>query len=294
MISFKKKTIRLTIVKDPLNGNFQSINKNTMILEGFRTLVSVEAWGGTMSPQASVKIFGLSEAVMNELTDFKVNVDGVKKNIIRIEAGDAGGTLTEVFVGTAMKVYADYGGMPDVCLIIQASTQGYYQLSQAAPTTVNGTADVADLMKSIADKMGLAFENAGVKAQLSHPYYSNTLVEQACAIAKDAGIELFFDKNTMVVAPKGTARKCQIPLVSSKTGLIGYPTICDNVQIKFKTLFNPAIVKLGQVKLDTAITVANGQWFVNGFAHQLESEQPNGAWFTDVACLKGINDVPTK
>lgn len=294
MSSFVKKTIRVTIVKDPLNGNFKSNNKNTMIIEGLRTLVSVDSFGGTTNPQANIKIYGLSESIMNELTTFKVNINGVKKNIIRIEAGDVGTTLSEVFVGDMMKVYADYGGMPDVSLIVQAQTNAYHQLNPAPPTSVNGTADVATMMKSLADKMGLVFENNGVQAQLSYPYISNTLIIQARTIAEAAGIELFFDKNIMAIAPKGTSRKCQIPLITPKTGLIGYPTLCDNQQISAKFLYRPYIIYGGTIKLETAIEVVNGQWLVKGISHQLESEQPNGAWFTTASCVRGVNDVPTK
>jgi hypothetical protein len=294
MSSFKKKTIRLTIVKDPLNGNFKSSNKNTLTIEGLRILATVEAFGGCVSPQANIKIFGLSEAVINELTDFKVNTDGVKKNTIRIEAGDVGSVLSEVFVGDMMKVYGDYGGMPDVSLVVQAQTNMYHQLNPVPPLSVNGTADVAVLMKSLADKMGLVFEDLGVKVQLAYPYFANTLIVQAIEIAKAADIALFFDKNIMVIAPKGTPRKCQVPLINAKTGLIGYPTICDTNRIKFKCLYNPAIQFLGSVKLETAVDIANGLWLAVGFSQQLESEQSNGAWFTEVSCVRSFNDVVTK
>lgn len=297
MGSFKKKTIRISIIKPEGNGKFAASNKNTLILEGMRTVVSVNAQGGNMQPQANIKIYGVAEAIINELTAMAVMVDtnGVRKNVIRVEAGDVGGQLTEVFLGDMTKSYGDYGSLPDLCLVIQAQTNYYYQIAPAAPTSVKGDADVAQLMRGFAEKMGLTFENNGVNTKLSNSYTASTLIEQVRRTAEAANIDVCFDRNVLAIAPRGMARKGEIPLISPQSGLIGYPTIADNATIKFKSLFNPAIFFMGKIRLDTAIDILKGEWVINGLNHQLEAETPDGAWFSTFDCYReGGGLVTTK
>lgn len=291
MGSFKKKTIRVSITK--LDGTFAASGKNTLILEGLRTSVSVDAQGGNMVPQANIKIYGLPSALLNELTNLYVNINGVKKNIIRIEAGDVGEQLTEVFVGDMTKAYGDYSCAPDICLVVQAQTNYYWQIAPAEPTSVKGDADVAEIMRGLARKMGLGFENNGVNIKLSNPYLTHTLIEQVRNVAKAAHIDVYFDRNVLAIAPCGAARKCDIPLISPQSGLIGYPTIADNATIKFKSLFNPAIFFGGVVKLESEVEMACGHWLVNGLKHELESETPDGAWFSTFDCMRTGGDFAT-
>ena len=288
MSSFQRKTIRVSITKPEGNSKFTASNKNTLILEGMRTSVSVSAQGGAVQPRADVKIYGLSEAIINELPSMMVGFapNCVQKNVIHIKAGDVGGQLTEVFVGDMMKAYGDYSSLPDLCLVIQAQTNYYYQIAPAEPTSVKGDADVAEIMRGLAQKMGLAFENHGVNVKLSNPYVANTLIEQVCNVAVAANIDVYFDRNVLAIAPLGKGREGEVPLISPQSGLIGYPTIADNMTIKFKSLFNPAIFFGGIVKLDTAVDAAKGEWIINGLHHQLESETPDGAWFSTFDCRK--------
>ena len=76
-------------------------------------------------------------------------------------------------------------------------------------------------------------------------------------------------------------RKVIIPLISSASGLVGYPTF-DGVGVNFQTLFNPAITFGGSVKLVTDVQQAAGEWVVTSVGHRLESEKPGGAWFSNV------------
>lgn len=66
MSSFQRKTIRVSITKPEGNPKFTASNKNTLILEGMRTSVSVNAQGGAVQPRADIKIYGLSEAIINK------------------------------------------------------------------------------------------------------------------------------------------------------------------------------------------------------------------------------------
>ena len=158
----------------------------------------------------------------------------------------------------------------------------FNQLQPVPPTSIKGSVDVATLMGKLAAGMGYTFENNGVSVQVSNPYLANTYLEQAKALAKMAGVDLYVDDTVLAITPANTPRmQTIIPQVSALSGLKGYPTF-DGVGVHFETLFNPAITFGGSVELVTAIPQANGQWIGTSTAHQLESEKPGGAWFSMV------------
>ena len=67
--------------------------------------------------------------------------------------------------------------------------------------------------------------------------------------------------------------------------MVGYPSVGVKNSIRLRTLFNPAIAFLSQIKVESVIGPANGTWTVNMLSHELESETPGGAWFTDLEAL---------
>ena len=72
-----------------------------------------------------------------------------------------------------------------------------------------------------------------------------------------------------------------MPFICANSGLVGYPGF-DGVGVTFKILFNPAVLFGGRVKLETDIVRAAGVWVVSSVAHNLESEKPDGAWFSTI------------
>jgi hypothetical protein len=70
-----------------------------------------------------------------------------------------------------------------------------------------------------------------------------------------------------------------VPLISPATGLVGYPTYSD-MGITIKTLFNPFIRLAQLVTVESSLAFANGSWGAYYVRHELESQTPNGKWFT--------------
>ncbi|MGA9869288.1 MAG: hypothetical protein WBQ75_22880, partial [Acetobacteraceae bacterium] len=150
------------------------------------------------------------------------------------------------------------------------------------PTSYPGTPDAAVILAGLADQMGYAFENNGVSVILSQPYFPGTARTQALACAKAANIEMFIDdtSQTLAIWPKGGNRGGEIPLISKDTGMVGYPAYSGGQQMRVTTLYNPSIRFGGQVKVQSSITPADGEWTVNKITHHLESMMPGGEWFT--------------
>lgn len=250
-----------------------------------RISVDIAKFAGLTAGTAQIQIYGLRQSVMNQLTMLAFHPLEFAMNTIDIFAGDEM-SVSKVYSGTITAAFANYQGSPDVPLEISAVTNQDNKLKPADALSFKGATNVAQVMEMLAKSMGLNFENNGVDSVLLNQYLPGTGIQKAMALAAAAGIILYQDDDTLAICPPGVARAVnaqQIPLVSKNTGLIGYPAF-DWQGVYFESLFNPALLLGGQVKIETEVDTANGQWRIISLAHTLESEKPDGAWFTRVWC----------
>jgi hypothetical protein len=279
MRSFEaKKQLRFIITLG--TGKFSSGNNNQIRLEGFRATVTIDKAGGMMMGTLRAQIYGVKQSDINSITTLQWKPRSLIPNTVEAYAID-GNQESLIFSGNIVNAWGNYQAMPDVFLEIQAQSAYFNQLNPVSPRSFKGSMDVATLMEQIAKSMGYSFENNGVQVQLSDVYLANTGLEQAKALARAAGIDLYLDDNVLAITPPNAPRKSIIPLISRDTGLVGYPTF-DGVGVNFAIYFNPSVTFGGRIKLVTDISQAAGEWIVTSMAHQLESEKPGGSWFTTV------------
>lgn len=262
-----KKALRFVITLG--TGKFGSSNNDQIILQGFRASVDIDKAGGVQMGTLRAKIYGVSQSDMNTCTSFTM------------QAPRDGGYLYQPNIVNA---WADYQNAPDVHLHIQATAAMFAALKPVSPRSFKGGVDVASVMAQIAHSMGFAFENNGVNVKLSDVYLANTDLEQAKELAQAAGIGLWIDDKVLAITqsprtPRGTV----IPLISPASGMVGYPTF-DGWGVNARLLFNPAIQFGGRVKIETDVMQAAGEWVVACISHHLESERPDGAWFSTIRC----------
>jgi len=273
-----KKQLRFVITLG--TGKFGSSNNDTITLQGFRATADIDKAGGMMMGTLRAKIYGVKQADMNSVTTLQWKPGSRIANTVEVFAID-GAVETLVFAGNIVNAWADYQGMPDVFLHIQAQSAFFNTLKAVPPRSFKGRVDVATVMGQIARDLGYTFENNGVTTQLVDVYLPNTGMEQAKDLARAAGCDLYLDDKILAITPPNVPRKVIIPLISPASGLVGYPTF-DGVGVNFQTLFNPAITFGGSVKLVTDVQQAAGEWVVTSVGHRLESEKPGGAWFSNV------------
>lgn len=252
---------------------------NTVLATGLRIHASISVTPENAMPHAHVRIYGLTLDVMNQLSTTGKTLPEANGNSITVKAGDQTGTSV-VFTGTIKRAEIDANGLPEVALVVTAFTGADAAMRPVAPTTYSGTVDAATVLAGIATKAGYKFENNGVSAMLAYPYYPGTARDQALACARHADCCILFDKGIMAIWPRNGSRGGAVPLISADTGLVGFPSSCEQGGISLTTLYNPSIVANGRVQVQSALTRANGTWQVISTEHELQSETPNGAWFT--------------
>jgi hypothetical protein len=273
-----KKQLRFVITLG--TGKFGSSDNNQITLAGFRASADITKAGGLQMNELSAQIYGVSQEDMNSITTLMWKPILRIKNRVEVFAID-GENESQVFGGDIVNAWGDYQNQPDVFLHIKAQGAFYNQIAAVKPLSINGTSKVAVIMERIANDMALTFVNNGVDVIINDCYLANTLTEKAKQLANDAGIDLYIDDNTLSITPRYTPLFGQVPLISPSTGLVGYPTF-DGVGVNIKTLYSPAIVFGGKIKIETDIEQAAGEWIVRAISHRLESEKPNGAWFSSI------------
>ncbi|WP_347558583.1 hypothetical protein [Robbsia sp. KACC 23696] len=289
-MSFARRKIDLTFRLG--TGNFGESGSNTVKVSGLRVHASIEKAGGASMGTAHLRVFGLTMSMMNQLTGIVALIDGqiaYRANEVVVEAGDDVAGMSVIFQGQIAKSQIDMSGAPESALMI-VGTAGLFDASKPVPAvSYPGSADAAVIMQNLATQSGYSFENNGVSVILSSPYFHGSARDQMVACANAAGIEWIIDDGVLAIWPKGGARGGAIPVVSPETGMVGYP-IYDSPGITVRTVFNNQLLYGAKVKVESSLAFANGTFIMFHLAHELQSETPNGAWFTQFYGSVG-NDV---
>jgi hypothetical protein len=313
--SFQQRAITVTFTLG--TGTFGATGANTAKLSGLRVTTTIRKGGAPSFDSAELDIFGVTPDVMNAVTTLGAQPIMVRKNMVLIEAGDPVKGMTQVYFGFIQSAFQDFNGQPQTSLHVNSYSEGAYQsLIPTTPTSFPASADVATIMSGFAERMGLAFENNGVQVQLSSPYFAGNLTQQVLKCAEAAGIVAYIDTsstpNTLAIWPRWGTRGGVVPLISSASGMIGYPRFYDQ-GIQFETVFNPNIKVGGVIQMQSSIGTAvtylhpeapkpedvvaggpNGLYYVNGpLIHNLSAQVPGGPWVSQASCAR-LPGAPAK
>jgi len=289
--TFVQRQITLTIQLG--EGSFGDSGFNTVTLTGLRISAAIDKSGMPGFNMAEIRIFGLDLNLMNQLCTLGKPIVRDRNNTITVMAGDATAGLSLAYSGIITEAWADFNGAPEVVFNIK-SVFGKLDATKPVPAiSYSGPTDTGHILSTIALSLGYGFESNGVSVLLNNPYYPGTAREQAYAIGKDAGIYVYFDdvKKVLSTWPLNGFRGGSIPLISPQTGMIGYPSYAGT-DVIVRTLYNPNIVFGGQFQVQSSLNIANATWIANKVVHNLESEMPNGQWFTQIQGYK-LGNEPT-
>ncbi len=284
MPNFAKRRIDVTINLG--EGQFGEDKGKDVTLTGLRVSAKIVYYKGAVQGSAQIRIFGLPLSMINQLTGTGIGALEVRRNTILIAAGDKDGKMSTIYQGQIRYAYGDFGGAPDSALDIIALAVATDAVKPVDASSYRGDVDAAVIMSDLAKKLGLTFENNGVSVMLSNPYFPGTAWQQIMDCGEAAGIDYTIDRGILAIFPKLGARTLDGPVeVSPETGMVGYPTFWDQ-GLAVTTLFNPNISIGGQINVVSDITVACGVWNSFNIFHTLESETPNGQWFTQIQCSR--------
>lgn len=281
--SFKAKRLRITITIDDGAGI-----ASQMIFTDHAMQVSVQKQGAPELPKAHVSIYGLSERQMAQLTMLSFDALSLRRNVIEIAAGDAGGELSVVFQGEIMQSAPDMNAAPSPVMQIEAITAAYPKLTPLGPYAVSGEQSVDSLMGSFAEQASMTYAGYGVSTSLKDCVISGDPISKAEWVASTIGADLVLDGQEMSLVMPGSAIGEAVPLsqaeiINPETGEIGYPSF-DSMGIQVTCLFRPELRVAGLMRISSGMPRATGLWKIYSVAHDLAANCPSGGpWRTTAA-----------
>lgn len=266
-------------------GAFGEAGFNTVTLRGLRARAKISVAGAGMFPTLDLTVYGMKLDMMNQLSTLGIVVTTQTRNDVLVMAGEKGGELTKVYEGNITNAWIDGDSAPNVSFRVIGKAIAFGAVKPIPPTSYPDTIDVADHIESIATKMGFKFENHGVKVMLTRPYFPRTGREQILAAVRQAGIEWNGGENGIIaIWPKSGKRGGTVPVISPKTGQVGYPAFTQ-LGIKVRSIFNPDIGLGRFIKVEgSQFPKANSTWKIFKLDHDLACYETNGPWFTDIDC----------
>lgn len=316
--SYSEKKLRVSFTLS--NGTvFAGTNSNQLVLSGLRMTARVDCAGAPTWPTCDFAVWGMRQSDMNALSSLTLEVTGITRNTILVEADSGDGVgYTAIFAGQIVSSFIDYSQRPNVPLRVSAQVLFFDLVNPVQATSYTGPTPVATIISNLAAQMGCGFENNGVTTVMPGcPYFPGTLADQLREAALQAGIDLYLEPSTstgvlpgvavgpssgsptsvIAICPKGAPRNLPTTFVlSPKTGLEGYPAIDSRGYIRVRSLYNRAfrfggpltiagsnvIIEGTGKDIGTLNSRANGNWMIGTMTHSLEALKFDGAWFSDM------------
>jgi len=288
-------------------------------LTGYRCQVDVTNAGLRMGSAANVRIYNLPLPLMNRMSLMPSRIPGVLSDLTRttlnsimIEAGDDETGMTTIFNGIISSAFADFSTAPEPAFNIVSYDVIGPNTNIVAPHSFPAGASVASMVSQVASDAGYSFVNYGVNVRANGPTYVHGSVRDQIDQLMD-GHRFIYD--ILMIGTTGQASPYQvtiwsnnlqdlkgktIPKVSAKTGMIGYPAY-SNYGVSLVTLFDHRLQFMNTFAIDSAYLPAawvnnqagqvapmpvNGTWVAQMVTHELDSEIPNGRWFTRVEAMR--------
>ena len=275
---FTKKKIRVEITLQ--YGKFGN-GTNTVTIEELPISVSIKKEGFPSMNTAKVFITGLSSDLMESLTFLNYRVLNINRNYISIYAGDETG-MSLAFAGEISLAKPNFNNAPSVRMEIEAFTGYSSRVVAVPPISIKGNIPVSDICAQIASDMGFSFVNDGVTKIAKNPRLSGSNFNKLVNISKAYNIGVTVDDKTVRIFNKGKSDRVMLS-VSDKNGLIGYPSFEQN-GISCSVEYAQTAKLWDKFHIDTVLSKASGDWFIQSIEHRLDANIQGGLWQTD---LKG-------
>lgn len=278
--SFRRRKIRVQITLS--KGRFKNKEGNSIVLDDFGVVVKIDKSGPPEFGKASIEIYGLSLAVMSQLSTLSMRPLFTRRNYVNVFAGDEFSGMSQVFAGSITSASADFNGAPEVKFKIEARIGYFGSVTAQGQGVINGAQPASSFIALQAKAAGLNFENQGVNASIQNSVFTGSPIEQARQAANQIGAELIIDDEKMILIGNGKSIKGNVPVLSSTSGLLGYPVMTQN-GIECKAIFNPNFRFAGLVEIKSMVPKVSGQWRIIKLSHSLAANLPgSGQWESSI------------
>lgn len=289
--SFVARNLR--VIFHLLGNGFGTTGADTVTLDGLRVQADITQAQFPAAESATLRLQGVQPDLINRLSLAAPSLNTQNASTVTVAALQPDGTQAVVFEGGVTLAYADYTNAPENCFVVQAFSTVVPNALPATPTSFKGAVSTSQLVGALASKAGLRFANYGVQTVFHNPYFYGSPGQQLAQCLETAPMRVGLGRGQVSLWPASGAQ-AQTPtpaeqpvLVSAATGLVGYPSWSAGGLV-LRMLFNPQVGFNTVLHLQSRYQPAGwgaqgtGLWRVVQAHHSLQTQTPNGAWFTEV------------
>lgn len=291
---FKQKVLKVTLSLNEQSEQFVATDgskASAVSHTGLRVSVMNNYGNGALYPTATITIYGLPMEKIDKIIRIRWNTKDSFHNYVKVEEGNIGEDLNFFYEGQITFARLDTTSAPDIALVIE-SQLAFSQKQKNAPSRSYLEGEkVQDIIEEICTDINFKYENNGVDITAPGEItLDNTNMEQIRSLCSAYQIDLAVEHDKIAITNPEEPREIPIPVITPKTGLLGYPTSTWQ-GISFSCLYNPLVKFHGPVTIkDSVVTMANRDWRIFGVRTQLEANMPNGAWSMEVNATWKLGD----
>jgi len=280
MKTFKKRGIKVLfkLSKETFNSN----KDNTIEISGLAVRANIEAMLGMSFAQMT--IMGLPLDVIGRITVTRALtvLNEWQRNQVTLKLDDG----SEIFSGDIVVALPDYNAAPNIPLMIQAQALYNVLLIPTQPKSFPGDTQVSFIMEQLAKEAGCFLVNHGVNKTLSNQSLNGDLLNMMRTVATAAKIDLYPDGHVIHIMEKGAPRR-DVPVETlNRTNIVGYPTPID-FGCLVSCRYDPKYRIAARIDVDVPeMPIVNGKFRAYSARHRLDTETPQGQWFSDMKLNK--------
>jgi hypothetical protein len=242
-----------------------------------RTHARVLRAGGYNLSELQLEIRGLSLQHISQLSTYGTVIHPNYGYKIQVDAGDEINGMSTIFVGNIQQAWADMKAMPDCPFHVIATAGGQAAVMKADPTSFSGPTPAETILKQIAGKAKLGFNNFGLNKMIADPYHWGSPWKQMREVIDAANGEGIIENETLKVWPMNGNSGGNL-FIAAGTGLRDYPSFTQyGVQVRYE--FHRDIEYRSQMTIQSDIQPACGTWTIIRIDYDLQSNTPHGNWF---------------
>ena len=242
---------------------------------------NINKQSGFMQCTCDLVIYGMTIDDCNAFARYNPPTQlALLKNHIEVYAGydvDENGFPPLAYAGQVFKAYPNFNDSSRSRPLVINSMMGIVDQNTIATTTnPKGTIALNDLFSSMVSKAPKApqkyvYKGRNINGIVQNAVYSGSWLDQLRQCANDHGYQAKLDGYNVMVSPIGQNYIDDIYILESDNGMLGYPALAE-YGIDVRMRYDPN-VQFGQkiTVQNSAFTLANKTWFINGIITTLES-----------------------
>ena len=271
---YAKKSIRFEFTNH--TSSFEGLNGNNKIsIDNARASISLQSSGNLFGTQVTASIYGLGMELLAALSAKAMGLYGLDTERVAMEIYVSD---TKIFAGFMTSSIANMNQIPNAALMITATANADLQNKAVPPFSFNGSIAVKDVLSAICKPAGYEPLITGLdNPVVTSPHYEGSVFNQLEKVCYDFGISMSVMPPQISFWSRESKKDDVVPLISPEYGLIGYP-IFSNGGLIFQTQFSTYLTTGRNVRIETSLPHASGEYNLSSVTHELSSWMADGPW----------------